>query len=192
MNLFLAYLAFQTDSWELETFCAFNAIYSDCFRHFYVQSDKKKNEKDMQNISRHKLKHLVLEYSRNFFKYCIAFKRIIFSFCMLSSFLKKLSVGWCQTFIHVYVDASCFIITASFCVYLKMSWSQLFYLFPLILSLFLLNKMIIGAVVLVEVLCARSIWFLLKFVISPSSPSLDINWMQFSSLWYISQSSIVI
>ena len=29
---------------------------------------KKKNEKDMQNISRHKLKHLDLEYSRNFFK----------------------------------------------------------------------------------------------------------------------------
>ena len=46
------------------------------------------------------------------------------------------------------------------------------------------NKMIIGAVVLVEGLCARSIWFLLKFVISTGSASLDINWMQFSSLWY--------
>ena len=52
--------------------------------------------------------------------------------------------------------------------------------------------MIIGAVVLVEVLCARSIWFLLKLVITTSSPSLDINWMQFSFLWYGIPATLII
>ena len=124
----------------------------------------KKNEKCMQNISRHKLKDLDLEYPTNFSNifeqltnifqtlnndrlwrctlsypnlmvYCIAFKILIFIFCTLSSFLKELFVGWCQTFIHVYVAASFFfIITASVCANLKMSWSQLFYLFPLIIE----------------------------------------------------------
>ena len=54
----------------------------------------------------------------------------------------------------------------------------------MIWSLFLLNRMINGAVGLFEVLCARSIWFLLKFIISASSASSDINWIQFFSLWF--------
>ena len=60
---------------------------------------------------------------------------------------------------YTYLPASVFIITASVYANLKITLCQV-YLFPLIIKIdfiTLWNKMIIGAVVLVEGLCARSI-----------------------------------
>ena len=114
----------------------------------------------------------------NFTVYCIAFKTMIFSFCMLYSFLKKIS--WRQNFIHVYAVAIFSLSTLPASLPIWISSDLTFFTFSFayenwLYDSFCLNKMIIGAVALVDVLCARSIWFLLKFVISASSARLDIS-----------------